>query len=213
MAGVASVTGVTSVNRITVDHQRAELGIDVTRGEMHITTPHPTMTITHEAPEMEIESKAPSFKVNWKKINTEIGLKPPSEFTKGIRDAGRQGALRGTKVAAEDGNFLSDLKIPGDRVPKLAKKKSMEAVLKRQDFNISLMPKDRAEIEWDKGYIRVSWSKHSIVIDCEGTYMPEVKVDPPYSIEVFLSKKPYIRVAVEEGPSPMHAGQHINKVV
>ena len=201
------------ISRISVDQQFAELGVKVTRGEMQIVTPRPKMTITSEAPEMQIESKAPSFKVNWKKINSEIGLKAPPELARNFRNAGRQGALRGTKVAVEDGNFLGDLKRPGPRVPELARTKAMEEVTKIRQSNVGLMPENKAEVEWDKGYIRVNWSKHSIVIDCEGDYMPQVEIDPPYSIEVFLRTKPYFKIVVEEGESPMRTGQRIDKTV
>ena len=198
------------IRRITIDQQLAELGVRVSHGKMQITTPHPQMTIKTEAPEMKIERKAPSFKVNWKKINSESGLKRPAELAKNIKDSGRRGALKGARTAAEDGNFLGDIRQGGDRVPRLARSKAMEKVTKIRQSNLGLMPKEKAEIEWEKGYMRVNWSRHKIVVDCEGDFMPTVQVDPPYSIEVFLRTKPYFKIAVE-GEASAHTGKHIDK--
>ena len=202
---------VAGIDRITIEQQLAELGVRATPGKMQITSPHPKMTIKTESPEMEIDRKAPSFKINRKKINAQSGLKPPAEFTRSFRDSGRQGAMRGTKTAVDDGDFLGDIKQTGNRVPKLARAKSMNAAIRRKQSNVGLMPKDKAEVEWDRGYMRINWSKHSVVIDWEGEYMPQVKVDPPYSIEVFLRTKPYFRIVVEEGESPMFPGSRVDE--
>ena len=204
---------VAGINKILIDQQLAELGVRATPGKMQITTPHPKMTIKNETPHMEIERQNPSFRINRKKINSQIGLRPPDELTKQFRDSGRQGALKGTKNAVDDGEFLGDLKQPGARVPRLARSKAMNAVIKKRQSNIGLMPKDKAEVEWDRGYMRINWSKHSVVIDWEGEYMPQLKVDPPYSIEVFLRTKPYFRIVVEEGESPMYPGSRVDERV
>ena len=201
------------IRRVVIDQQLAELGVKATPGQLHISTPQPRMKITSESPQMEIDRQAPTFRVNRKKINSESGLKPADEYTKSVRDAGRQAALKGTRTAVEDGNFLGDHKNKGDRVPKLAKAKAMTAAMKRKQSNVALMPKEKAEIEWDRGYMRINWSKHSIAIDWEGEYMPQMKVDPPYSIEVFLRTKPYFRIVVEEGDNPLYPGRHVDKRV
>lgn len=193
-----------SIQRVVIDQQMAELGMRVTPSKMQISTPQPRMSITNEAPQMEIERKAPSFKVNWKKVQAESGLKQPKEIMKDFSSSGKAGAYRGAKTAVEDGNFLGDVTSPGDRVGRLARKKKMSAVQKQTQINVQSMPKSRPEFEWDRGYMRVSWSKHRITIDFDGEYMPQTSVDPPYSIEVFLRQKPYFRVMVEDA-APLFA--------
>ena len=186
-----------SIQHIIIDQQMAEIGVRVTPGQMKIERGRLQMKITTEAPQMEIDRQDPSFRINRKKINSESGLKSPDLVTLDYRDAGRAGALRGAKTAKEDGNFLGELRIPGDRVAKLAHKKSMAAMMKRKQANLGLMPKSIPEVEWDKGHISINWSKHSIVIDWDGEYMPQVTIDPKYSIEIFLRTEPYFRVKVE----------------
>ena len=203
-----------NIQKIVIDQQFAEVGVRSTPAKMHITLPQMEMQIKTESPHMEIERKAPTFKVNWKKVRSESGLKSPSEITTAYRDAGRAGAHKGAKTAVEDGNFLGDAaKKPGDRVAKLAHNKAMAAVMKRKQSNIGLMPKNRPEVEWDKGYMRINWSKHSIVIDWDGEFMPQLTIDPKYSLEIFLRTEPYFRVRVEDMVDPNMPGRIVDRAI
>ena len=201
------------IQRITIEQQLAEVGVRITPAEVHIERPHMQMKITTESPEMEIESQAPSFRINRRKINSESGLKSPLELARVYRDNGREGAYRGARTAKEDGNFLGDLKKPGDRVAKLAHSKSMSAIMKKKQTNLGLMPKSIPEVEWERGYMRINWSKHSIVIDWDGEYMPKLTVDPKYSIEVFLRTEPYFRIMVEEVMDPNMPGRIVDRAI
>jgi hypothetical protein len=171
------------------------------------------MRIKTETPQMEIERKNATFKVNRKKLNSEMGLKAPSELATSFRDAGKAGALRGTKTAVDDGNFLGEMRRPGDRVGKLAQNKSMSAVLKKQQTNIGLMPKNQPEVVWDRGSLSINWSKHSIVVDWDGEYLPQLTIDPKYSIEVYLRTEPYFRIMVEDVHDPNMPGRYVDRAI
>jgi hypothetical protein len=186
-----------SLKRINIDQQYAEIGVRYTPAKLNISMPRGQMSITNVRPQMHIERQAPSFRVNKRKQNNESGLKGPLELAKTFRNKGRQSALRGAAKFKEDGNFLANHKIPGDKVPSLAKKRATER-LGPKNVNIGLIPQTSPEVTWDKGYMRINWSKHSIAIDWHGDYMPDMTVDPKHSVEVFLRTQPYFRVMVEE---------------
>jgi len=200
-----------SIKRLNIDQQLGAIGIRSTPAKMNITLPKMRMDIQTETAQMQIDRKAPSFKVNQKKIRNESGLKDPAELSRIFRNRGRQAALRGARKNKEDGNFLANPKIPGDKsVPRLAKSKAMSR-LQKPETNIGLMPQSSPEVVWDKGYMRINWSKHSVVIDWNGDYMPEMTVDPKYSVEVFMRTKPYFRVMVEEAlDSP---GRYVDRAI
>ena len=201
------------IQRITIDQQLAEVGVRVTPAELHIEKPSLQMKITTESPHMEIERQAPRFRINRKRINHESGLKAPSGVTNAFRDAGRTGAMKGAKNAKDEGNFLGDLRQPGNRVAKLAHNKTLSAIARRKQTNLGLMPKSIPEVEWDRGYLRINWSKHSIVIDWDGDYMPELTVDPKYSIEVFLRTEPYFRIRIEDVTDPNMPGRIVDRAI
>ena len=202
-----------NIQKISIDQQIAEIGVRNVPAQMHITLPRMKMKITSESPQMEIDKKDPAFKVNWRKVRSESGLKPPPEFSYDYRNKGIEGAVKGTKTAADDGNFLGELRIPGDRVAKLAHNKTMSEIIKKRQVNIDLMPKSSPEVEWDKGYMRINWSKHSIVIDWDGEYMPQLTVDPRSSIEIFLRTEPYFRVTVEDWDDPNMTGRYVDRAI
>jgi len=171
------------------------------------------MNIRTETPQMRVDSQAPSFRVNRQKINNESGLKAPLELAKTFRNEGRQAALRGARQAKDDGNFIANPHIPGDKsIPRLARNKAMRR-LEKPEVNIGLMPASSPEVTWDKGHMRINWSKHSVVIDWNGDYLPQLTVDPKYSVEVFLRTEPYFRVMVEEVLDPNRPGRYVDQAI
>ena len=201
------------IHRILIDQQLAELGVNVTPAKMRINTPRMQMRIRSEIPQMEIERQAPRFRVNRKKINSESGLKSPMDFTHAFRDEGRAAALRGAGTAKDDGNFLGEIRRRGDKVGQLARSKAMSAVMRKQQINIGLMPKSSPEVEWDEGYLQINWSKHSLVIDWDGEFMPQLTIDPKYSLEIYLRTEPYFRIVIEEVTDPNMPGRLVDQAI
>jgi len=201
-----------SLLRLNIDQQMAQIGVRNTPAKLNISMPKGQYDIKTEIPQMRIDSKLPSFKMNRQKINNESGLKAPLALARSFRDTGRQAALRGARQAKDDGNFLANHRIPGEKlVPMLAKNKAMAKLSKNKELNIGLMPAASPEVDWDKGHMRVNWSEHSVVIDFSGDYKPQISVEQEYSVEVFLRTKPYIRVSVEEALSSARPGRYIDR--
>ncbi|MDR2599760.1 MAG: DUF6470 family protein [Oscillospiraceae bacterium] len=200
-----------SLLKLNIDQQLAQIGVRTTSARLNISLPRKNISIKSERPKMSIDKKAPTFKVNRQKINNESGLKSTGELAKTFRNKGRQAALQAAATAKNDGNFLANPKLPADKaIPQLAKNKTM-ARLGTKEYNIGLMPQSSPEVTWDKGHMRINWSKHSVVIDFSGDYMPDMSVDPKHSVEVFLREQPYFRVMVEE--MIPNAGRYIDHAI
>ena len=197
------------IPQITIDQQLAEIGVRRTPAQMHIEQQQMEMSIKTEAPHMDIERKNPSFKVSRKKIHSDSGLKSSQELSKETRDRGKAAALRASKTAINGG----DAKKPGAKIAKPARSKPISPMVKKKESNIGMMSKGRPEVEWDKGYMHINWSKHSIVIDWDGEYMPKVTIDPKYSIEIYLRTEPYFRVRVTEGGNSGITGRLVDKAI
>ena len=202
-----------SIQKLVIDQQLAEIGMNFSHAKMRIDIPRMQMKITNEHPQMEIDRKAPSFKINRKKINNESGLKTPLTFTRDYRDKGLSIALKSAKTAGEEGDFLGDLRIRGNRIAKISRDKTMAAATRKSKLDLGLMPKSSPEVEWDKGYMRINWSKHSIVIDWDGEYMPQLTVDPKYSVEIFLRTEPYFKITVEDAEDPNSPGRYVDRAI
>jgi len=200
------------ISRISIEQQIAEIGVQSTPAQLNISRPRMQMKITNEAPQMEIDKKAPTFKMNRKKINSESGLKGPSELARNFRDSGRAAALRGTKTAGDEGDFIGETRRGGDRISMLSRNKALANATRKAEVNIGLMPQSSPEVVWDMGHLRINWSKHSILIDWDGEYMPQVTIDPKHSIEVFLRTEPYFRVIVENY-DPNMPGRYVDEAI
>lgn len=199
MAGISS---------IIIDQQFAALGIEVTPAQMKITTQRQQMEISRERPEMSLEYRLPEFKLNWGKVRAESGLKPPSDMARTIADKGSAGARSGTSEAANDGDYLGNVKAGGNRVAQLSRHKTIKTA--QAEINLSSMPQSLPEVEWSAGVVNINWTKGALNVDWTGDYMPEIVIDPPFSIEIFLREKPYIKIMVEDGAAPAGPGSIID---
>ena len=204
-----------TVQRISIDQQIAEIGVRVTNAQLNITMPRVQMRLTNEVPTFEIERRNPSFRINRQQLNASMGLEPPSTFARSMSEVGRQGVMRGIRQAVSDGNFLGDVRRGGDRVGQLARNRAMSEIARRTSgrVNIGLMPNERPEVVWDMGEMSINWSRHSIIIDWDGEFFPEMIVDPKHSVEIFLRTEPYFRVSVEEMQVPGMTGVLVDQAI
>ena len=202
-----------SIYRVNIDQQLAELGVRTTPARLKISTPRMKMKITSEAPQLEIERQAPKFKLNRKKIGSGSGFKAPAEVAQNYRSRGRAAASRGQNSAVGDGNILDDAKKQSGRVSQLTKNKPLSAIQKNKEQIAGSPSRSRPEVVWDKGSLSINWSRHSILIDWDGEFMPQLTVDPKHSVEVYLRTEPYFRVTVEEMVVPGTPGRYVDQAI
>ena len=198
-----------SLQRLVIDQQYASIGIKVTPAQLQIMTPRPSFELHQEMPELSIESQSASFSVNWRQVHSEMGLKPPLELAAQIRAKGIEGAADGTIEAVQDGNYLQKNELRSNRVAQLARQKSLEQA--NVEVNIKSIPEQSPQVEWNPGKLQITWESKQFNVEWDGNYLPEVSLESPYSVEIFLRDRPSIRISVEDVLMPSEAGQHVDK--
>jgi hypothetical protein len=196
-----------------IEQQFAAIGVSVTPAHIEIDMPKLSMDITTENPKMTIDRKAPSFEMDLDPYADEEGLGEPYGI---IDDIFGEGVFADeNRVAPEPTGSGIRRARPGtrkgSRVAAISRRKLMQSA--KRDIKIKTVPPNRPKVKWDPGYIHIDWSNYRINIDWEGEYIPELTVDPPYSIEIYLRDKPYFRITVEEGEAPYRAGRRVDEAV
>jgi len=199
-----------TISRIRIDQQTAQLGIRSGPASLQISAPNGQIQIQQNAPELTIDTQIPTFRGNRQRVNNESGLKDPLSFAKDFRNKGRQAALRAASDYKNDGNFIANPRIPGDKsIPMMARNR-MRRFFQKQDYNIGLMPSSIPSLDWNKGHINVNFSRHNISINRTGGAMsPQITANINFPVNVFLSRQPYINVSVEQAT----IGRHIDRTV
>lgn len=202
------------VSRMIIEQQRAIIGINHVWARMHISTPQPQMSMQNVTPEMDIEFQMPRFRRNVVRLSHESGLSLPRDLINNMARKGMTAGTRAIRRFVDEGNHLGDVRrgSGGSRTAQLSQNRVRERLSRNTEINIGVMPESIPELEWEMGHFRINWSTHSVVIDWDGDYLPEVTIDPKHSIEVYLSTSPYIRIIVE----PMQVdeavqGRHIDQ--
>ena len=196
-----------TIPSIIIDQSFGSLGIELTPAQMRITTPRPEMQITSEPAEITIEQQSPEFKVNWKPVQAAPPVvkspRPPARVV-----APEIQPQQETLTPVGDSDKLGSARARGIRNSQRARQKSIK--MEHVQINLNSVPKSAPEVEWTPGVINVNWTRGSLNVDWIGEYMPQVVIDPPFSIDVFLREKPYIKIMVEDGTVPGAAGSYID---
>ena len=164
------------------------------------------MQITSEPAEFSIDQQSPEFKVNWKKEYTPPVAAPSRPPLHAVAADNKVQIKTAEPVA--DSDKLDSARARGIRNSQRARQKSIK--LDYVQINLNSVPKSTPEVEWTPGVINVSWTRGSLSVDWIGEYMPQVVVDPPFSIDVYLREKPYIKIMVEDGTVPGGAGSYVD---
>ena len=198
-----------TISRIIIDQQTAQIGVRGGPATLQMSQPNGQINIQQSDPELTVDTQIPTFRGNRQQISNESGLMDPLTLAKDFRNKGRQGALRAARTYAAEGDFIANPAIPGDKsIPAMVRNK-MRQFFQKPDYNVGLMPSSIPSLDWNKGYINVSFSKHSISINRTGGAMaPQITANINFPVDVFVSRQPYIRVSVEQG-----TGRHIDRTV
>jgi hypothetical protein len=193
-----------------VEQQFAAIGVNVTPAHIEIEMPKLSMNITTELPKMTIDRKTPTFEMDFDPYIEGDILEPDVLVGENIaRSAFEDERKDGAAQARPGGRRAAGRR--GSRIAQTPRRKLKQLALR--DIKLKIAPPNRPKVKWDPGYLHIDWSGHRINIDWEGEYIPDVTVDPPYSIEIYLRNKPYFRITVEEGEAPYEAGRRVDQAV
>jgi len=187
-----------SIQRINIDQQFAQIGVRSSQARMQISTSRGQIRIQNNKPQLQVDTQLPRFKVPRQRINNESGLAGPLSFAKQFRDKGKRNAMQATRNYAADGDFIANPHIAGDKSIPMMMGNRMKRFFQSIDYNLGLMPSSPPSLDWDKGRIDINFSRHNIAIDWNGKNTADVSVDTGYPVEVFLSRQPYFRVTSTE---------------
>jgi len=196
---------------IRINQQTAQIGVRGGPASLQMSIPNTQIQIQQSEPEISIDTHISTFRGNRQQVNNESGLKDTTTLAKDFRNKGRAAALRAAAEYKNDGNFIANPGIPGDRaIPMLAANK-MRRFFAKPEYNIGLMPSSIPQLHWDRGYVNVNFSKHSISINRMGSPFPQVSANINFPVNVFLTRQPYINVSVEH--VTLGAGRYIDHTV
>lgn len=182
--------------RIHIEKQNAQIGIKTTNAQMQITSNRPKMKLKAPVPQMRADAKQPAFKVDWQRVRSESGLAGPITKSKQLASEGAQQALQYTGEAVNDGNFLARTELGGNRVAALEANRSIADM---PEVNLGSMPQSLPNVQWEPGYIHITWSNTQMQVEWDNEFMPTFSVEP-HSVEIYLRNRPYIKITVTEDP-------------
>jgi hypothetical protein len=124
------------------------------------------------------------------------------------RDASAQAhadALEAIRDSVNVSNYMGDPAIQGvNKVGSLIKEDMLEPEDPAPD--VSPVPA-RIDMDGEPGTMEIEWSDRELSIEWEGGGMPQVYVDPPYSVDGYMKEKPYVRISVSEESIPGPSGE------
>lgn len=179
------------IPKIQIERQTARIGINTTYAKVEVNdTKSSKKRLAKEAPRMEIERKSPAFKVEPQQRRT---YRPALD--KMSLSSPRVEIRRPTpNVMLESPENLSNGASLDTNPLELNKAREVYSA----SANTETMPQNMPTIEWEAGYINISWTNAQMQIEwAEGDYMPSFSVEP-HSVEIYMREKPYIKITISD---------------
>jgi hypothetical protein len=67
-----------------------------------------------------------------------------------------------------------------------------------------------SNIEWEDGYLDITWSNAQMQIEWDREYLPSFSVEP-HAVEIYLREKPYIKITVSDEVIAAMYGPHMDE--
>jgi len=203
-----------SIQRLTFNYNLAQVSTRSRNARMNISMPKGQMSIQNGSAQLQISTQIPRFRGNRKQVNNESGLMDPLTFAKQFRNKGNQAALQAAATYKNEGNFIANPRIPGDKSIPMMVANKMKSLLGPREKNIGLMPSSIPSLEWDRGHIQVDATRQNVSVDWNGSNLINVQADTGYPVEVFLSRQPSFNVTgTEANVTKAVYGSYINRQV
>jgi hypothetical protein len=199
------------VARLEIEQQRAEITIDIVNARLHVEMPEQDMDITSKPAEMFTECEDPEVILDLTELKANTGLKTYDQLLSEAATKASGKALQSIKDIVNTAAFVGDVAIHGNKIGKMAREKMLRMI--EPDMGRSPVPPGPVKMKGYPGKLEIDWSKHEFYIDWIGKTMPEIYVEPPCSVEVEISTKPYIRISVKEIYIPASSGRNVNTEV
>lgn len=199
------------VTRLEIEQQRAEITIDITNARLHVDMPKQSMEITSRSPEMTTHLESPEVLLDLTELKANTGLKTYAQLIKDAAAKANTSALQGIREIVNTAEYVSNIAAPGNKIGMIARDKMLRVT--EPDMGRSRVPPGPVKMKGHPGKLEVDWSDHEFSIDWNGKCTPEIYVEPPCSVEVEISTRPYISITVKEEYIPAAAGRNVNTEV
>jgi len=175
------------ISRINFTQNYGQIAIrGIENARMQIDTPGGQMTINQNRTQLQIDTQLPTFRVPRERLRRESGLASPLDFAKSFRDKGKRAALKAAADYKNDGNYMANPNIPGDKAAPRVAANRMKRALAQPEKNIGLMPSSPPSLDWTKGHININVSRHNIAVDWNGSNTATITSQPNYPVQVSL---------------------------
>jgi hypothetical protein len=197
--------------RLQIEQQRAQIQIDIQQAQLHVESEPRRMVVHREPPEMIVHREEGEVRLDMEDFKSRIGLKTYDEWNKDAAAEAHAKTLQSIREQVNEAAYVADVSLSGqNRIANLIKENMLEP--KDPSLNIGPVPAE-IDMEGDPGKMKIEWSDSELSIEWEGGGPPQVYLDPPHSIDIYMEERPYVSVSVvrENGPKP--SGRNIDTTV
>ena len=174
---------------LQISQTYGQIGIDTYRSWMDIKQTPPKAYIEQKPPELSIDRKLPKVHIDQTQCFAESGLKPALQLARDFYDDSLQAAFEAIGRIAEEGTRLAAIDKGGNPIAEIAYEKSQ----RNDRVTMVQMPKSKPDIQWDMGYLNISWKPNPAKIEWE-TYTTAQINASKHRVEIYMKQWPDIKI-------------------
>lgn len=199
------------IPKIHIEQQPAKIDIEIQRAQIHMEMPQREMHVEWEKPQMEVTRTQGDVELDMEDFKDNLGLKDYDQLNSEAVSQAKAEAIAGVRDIVSKAGFIGDVTNPGPKVGQYARQELLTPE-QPPGGGHSAVPPDigmkgqpgKTEFQWTRGEMHIEW---------EGGGMPELYVEPPWSVEVELEQRAAVKVALDAESLPEPAGRNVNEHV
>lgn len=166
-----------------------QIGIDTYRSWMDIKQTPPKANIEQRPPELTIDSQLPKVHIDQTQCFAESGLKTSLQLAHDFYAEGMQVALEAIGRISEEGTRLVSIENGGNPIADMA----YESTIKQYEVGMVQMPRSKPDIQWDMGYLNISFRPNPAKIEWETHTKAEINASH-HKVDIYMKQWPDINI-------------------
>ncbi len=188
-----------------------QLNIKTINSRMTIKNHFRKFTLKRQAPTMQVRNRKPTFEVNWEQVRAESGLKSSRLFARDNQQQAYNKVMNYIGQQVGGGDYVMNNAGKGSDRNLLADVSRQNMLAALPEFNMTTMPQNLAQVDWDMGEFTVEWMPGKLEVMWDESVNPEINFTNHF-VEITVRNNKRAR-ARDNNPRENDKGKKVDKKI
>lgn len=201
------------IARLNIEQQYARISVDMQPAKISVEMPEGHLQVSQQSPQMTVEWENSNFSVDFERARAAIANNRANLATSNSMTIVPQKAISNIEYSHAHANMQTgpDSDVGKYKSPEIKLEESVRNIQKKANatMRVPRYMDVSPDIKYNRGDFNISWSDYEFSVEWIGDTLPQITVEP-YSIDIIIDQKPYIKIYLVEEALPKATGRNLD---